>query len=151
MGGGDPQRLIPDLIQSHCHPAAEVTLTSLLSPRRGRKEDEDRVNTCCSCAVLVFLRAPVKLWPLSKYLVWLKREVAAAVSRAFLMRRTRLVAMGCDPKKPCPSNCHMCLIARKLGLHSRCTFVKGKRGARIFYSNFCSCILFFHWICEWLL
>lgn len=37
MEGGDPWRLIPDLIWSHCHMAAEVGLTSLPRPRRGRK------------------------------------------------------------------------------------------------------------------
>lgn len=94
-----------------------------------------RVNTCCICAVLVFLRAPVNLCPLSKYLVWLKGKIAAAISRAFLMRRARLVALGCDPKKPCPSNCHMCLSARKSDLHSRC------------YSDLDNCILFLQRIC----
>lgn len=38
----------------------------------------------------------VKVWLQSNYLVWLKREIAVAMSRACLMRRARLVAMGWD-------------------------------------------------------
>lgn len=131
--------------------------------RRNWKEGrwEQRLNTCCIHAALVFFERYCGGAAAEQLLSAAKESSSCANSCTW----TKLVlwkglagdggvGQGKEQQhrvKSCPDYRQRCLFSRKLGFQSRCTFVGEKWEGRISYSYLHPCILVFYWKCVWLL